>query len=151
MKPDLLYVTTWSHRITSVLITSLHPLIPKCRILSSSLGSALLTCFFLFGRILLSSVLESIPSCSTSLYLNPKRSSLNTAVFIWIKMKTNTLMAHKSRYCLDIFLCLHIVNNSCCFSLFLFDTMLLRYFRHCFLFYATIVRELPQECYIYSM
>lgn len=27
-------------------------------------------------------------------------------------------MAHKSRYCLDIFLCLHIVNNSCCVFLF---------------------------------
>lgn len=81
--------------------------------LSSTLGSALSTfCFSSFRRILLSTVLVSISQSSSTLYSKPKKCSWNTVVFIWIKMETNTLMAHKSRWCLDIFLCLHFVNNS---------------------------------------
>lgn len=53
-------------------------------------------------------------------------------------MKTNTLMAHKSRRCLDIFLCVSIlqISHLFCFTWYSFD---------CFSFYATIMCELPKN------
>lgn len=92
--------------------------------------------FSCFWMVLVSAVLVSISLCSSTLYPKPEKCTWNTVVFI--QMKTNTLMAHKSRRCLHIFLCVSIlqISHLFCFTWYSFD---------CFSFYATIMCELPKN------
>lgn len=118
----------------------LHTLIPKKgRILSSSLGSALSRVFFFL-------FLNGFSICSASEHLIMLQYSVSKARKMHLEYSSvyinsnekNTLMAHKSRRCLHIFLCVSIlqISHLFCFTWYSFD---------CFSFYATIMCELPKN------